>query len=436
MFSEAALSRLVVDVTHAETPQAETIRSTTALVALTFAAAFTCYLDRVGFPIVYTALAHAAQVPRSIQGSVHASFYIGYVATQVPGGALATHYGGEKVLKVVFATWGVLCAITPSDGRQTNLLRVCRFGVGCAMGMVFPALHSVLARAVLPKERNRAVSFMTSGMYFGSALAMVLVPCTMGLGGARFAFATVGCAALTWSWMCSKLTEDRRVTRAATEVEVFSTGKVVTQQRRLPWSALLSSPPVLVIMLNNFTFHYAFFTLMSWMPTFYEQKLGTSFSSYMGLKMLPYLIMAVFSNIGGAIADHLMELPRLSPTSVRKALNGVGFTVATAALWILPNCSNIHSAVLLNSVALGALAVSRAGFAVNHIDIAPRLAGVIMGMSNSCGASAGMIGPWITGLLLDIVPNPWETAFRTPGYLCIVGAIGYGHYGTTEQIFD
>ena len=80
----------------------------------------------------------------------------------------------------------------PSDGTRTRFLWLCRFGVGCAMGTVFPALHSVLARAVPLEARNRAVSFMTSGMYFGSAFAMVFVPCVMGLGGAHLAFTSVG----------------------------------------------------------------------------------------------------------------------------------------------------------------------------------------------------------------------------------------------------
>ena len=40
-------------------------------IALTFAAAFTCYLDRVGFPIVYTTLARDTSTPKTIQGSVH-----------------------------------------------------------------------------------------------------------------------------------------------------------------------------------------------------------------------------------------------------------------------------------------------------------------------------------------------------------------------------
>lgn len=433
MFS---LSYAGVNASHTCPTHLRSARSTSSLVLLTFAATFTCYVDRVGFPIVYTALALTARVSRTIQGSVHSAFYSGYIVTQVPGGYLATRYGGEKVLQFAFTMWGAVSAVMPSDGTRTRVLWLCRFGVGCAMGTVFPALHSVMARAVPLETRNRAVSFMTSGMYFGSAFAMVFVPCVMGLGGAHLAFTAVGFMALMWSQLCARFTKHHEFTQAVTECTASSTSTDARRQSKTPWMELFSSPPVLVIMLNNFTFHYTFFILMSWMPTFYEQQLKTDVSSFTVLKTVPYFVMAVFSNVGGVIADMLMVSPYRSRTFVRKALNSSGFAIGAIALWFLPNCSHILSTALLSSLALGALASARAGFAVNHMDIAPRLAGVIMGISNTCGALAGMIGPWLTGCMLDAAAQPWEIALRTPACLCVLGAIMYVWFATAEQMFE
>jgi len=411
-------------------------RTPLPLVALTFAAAFACYIDRVGFPIVYTALARDAWIPKTIQGSVHSAFYNGYTATQIPGGALATRHGGERVLVWAFVIWGIVCALTPSDGSRTREIWWCRVGVGCAMGVVFPSMHSILARAVPTEERNRAVSFMTSGMYFGSAFAMMAIPMAMSAGGAGLATTATGCCAFAWLWAWNRWNEDGKLTRAAVDESSLPGGGGVRRPRGTPWGDLLSSPAVLVIMVNNFTFHYAFFILMSWMPTFYEQKLGLDAGSYTGLKMIPYLVMGTCSNVGGVVADRLMSTKRHSRTHVRKILNSVGFAVGTLALWTLPSCSGIFSAAFVSSLALGGLAISRAGYAVNHMDIAPRLAGVLMGMSNGCGAIAGMIGPWITGLMLDTAPSPWAAAFRTPGYFCVIGALLYARYASAEQLFD
>jgi MFS family permease len=407
-----------------------------ALVVLTFAAAFACYIDRVGFPIVYTAIARDAWIPKTIQGSVHSAFYNGYTATQVPGGALATRIGGQKVIVWAFALWGLMSALTPSDGSRTRAIWWCRVGVGGAMGTVFPSMHSMLAQAIPTQERNRAVSFMTSGMYFGSAFAMVAVPVAMRLGGAAFATTATGCCAFAWLLAWNAVNEKMSILRPFEDTTVLPGAMGARKPRGTPWGGLLTSPAVLVIMLNNFTFHYAFFILMSWMPTFYEQKLGLDAGSYTWLKMIPYLVMGTCSNVGGIVADKMMSSKAYSPTYVRKLLNTIGFVLSALALWSLPLCTSVGSAAFVSSVALGALAVARGGYAVNHMDVAPRLAGVLMGMSNGCGAMAGMIGPWFTGLVLDTARDPWVAAFNMPGYLCVGGAAAYLRYATAEQLFD
>lgn len=406
------------------------------LVTLTFAAAFCCYLDRVGFPIVYTVLAREAWTPKTVQGSVHSAFYNGYTATQVPGGYLATKYGGAKVLQWAFAVWGVMSVMTPSDGSRTASLWWCRVAVGAAMGTVFPSMHSMLAQAIPVEERNRSVSFMTSGMYFGSAFAVVAVPAAMSVGGAKLATTLTGCCAYVWLLAWKSASDHIALVKPAADSSTLPGGAGARRPRGTPWGELLTSAPVLAIMLNNFTFHYAFFILMSWMPTFYEQKLDLEPGSYTWLKMVPYLVMGICSNVGGVLADKLIAGRVYHPTQVRKMLNTAGFSLATLALWMLPRCNSVGSAAFVSSIALGSLAVARGGYSVNHIDIAPRLAGVLMGMSNGCGALAGMIGPWLTGLVLDTARDPWVAAFGAPGYLCIGGMLVYLRYATAEQLFD
>lgn len=42
-----------------------------------------------------------------------------------------------------------------------------------------------------------------------------------------------------------------------------------------PWGQILRSPAIHAIVVNNFTFHYALYILMNWMPTYFEELLGT-----------------------------------------------------------------------------------------------------------------------------------------------------------------
>lgn len=58
---------------------------------------------------------------------------------------------------------------------------------------------------------------------------------------------------------------------------------------------------------------------------------------------------------------------------------------SAAALLVMPSATGVASGVLLTTATLAALGFSRGGFSVNHMDIAPKYAGVVMGLSNTAG---------------------------------------------------
>ncbi|GFZ00380.1 phosphate transporter 4;6 [Actinidia rufa] len=152
---------------------------------------------------------------------------------------------------------------------------------------------------------------------------------------------------------------------------------------KIPLKRIILSLPVWAIVVNNFTFHHALYVLMNWLLTYFEQGLQFSLQEMGSSKMMPYLNMFVFSNIGGVTADQWITRRTLSVMRTRKVLNTVGFLVAAFALIALPLFRTSDGAVFCFSVARGFLALGRAGFAVNHMDVAPRYAGCVMGISNT-----------------------------------------------------
>lgn len=58
---------------------------------------------------------------------------------------------------------------------------------------------------------------------------------------------------------------------------------------------------------------------------------------------------------------------------------------AIASLMTMPLASGMLSGVLATTLTLGTLGLSRGGFSVNHMDIAPKYAGMVMGISNTAG---------------------------------------------------
>jgi ACS family sodium-dependent inorganic phosphate cotransporter len=206
---------------------------------------------------------------------------------------------------------------------------------------------------------------------------------------------------------------------------------------RSPQAALLRCVPLWALVVNNFTFHYAFFILMSWLPTLYDAR-GADPTRLGSLKMTPYLIMGVCSNVGGVLAD-LLIARKWGVTRTRKVLNSAGFAAASLALLALPAARSLNATVALACCAMGSLALARGGYSVNHMDIAPRHAGVLMGVSNGAGSMAGMIGPWVTGRILEraaSTASAWHTACAVPAGLCTLGAVVFAVLGTGERLFD
>ena len=64
-------------------------------------------------------------------------------------------------------------------------------------------------------------------------------------------------------------------------------------------------------------------------------------------------------------------------------------------------CDFTSLAVSLFSLAIGIQGLNGSSYTVNHLDIAPRFAGILMGISNAIGTIPGIIAPYVVGLLTD-----------------------------------
>ncbi|KAL3838577.1 hypothetical protein ACJIZ3_023168 [Penstemon smallii] len=425
------------------------------IVILTFICTSVCYIERVGFSIAYTAAADAAGVNQSSKGMILSTFYYGYACSQVPGGWAAQKIGGRRVLLLSFLLWSLTCAFVPLDPNRVTLLVIARLLVGVAQGFIFPSIHTVLAQWVPPHERSRSVSLTTSGMYFGAAAGTLVLPSLVKFRGAQSVFLVEAALGALWSLLWFKYASDpprsdhpKAAAAGFGEQSLPIRGSQKTKVERaakIPWKRIILSVPVWAIVVNNFTFHYALYVLMNWLPTYFELGLNFSLQEMGSSKMIPYLNMFLFSNIGGVIADHLITRRILSVTRTRKVLNTVGFVVASFALMALPIFRTPDGVVFCSSVALGFLALGRAGFAVNHMDIAPRYAGIVMGVSNTAGTLAGIVGVDLTGRLLESAkaaqldltsPDSWRLVFLIPGLLCIFSSFVFLLLSTGERIFD
>lgn len=132
-----------------------------------FLCTLVCYLERMGFSIAFTELAHESRLDEAAKGHVMSSFFVGYAGMQVPGGWLAARHGGFRMLTLSFCLWGTISMMlmpsTLPDGK-TQYITACRVGIGASQGLFIPASHTLLAQWIPAHERSRLVSLAMSGM--------------------------------------------------------------------------------------------------------------------------------------------------------------------------------------------------------------------------------------------------------------------------------
>lgn len=102
--------------------------------------------------------------------------------------------------------------------------------------------------------------------------------------------------------------------------------------------------------------------------------------------------MSCIVPFAGKLADHLRR-NYLSTTVVRKIMNCGGFGIEAVFLLVVAYAKNPRLAIGALTVAVGFSGFAISGFNVNHLDIAPRYASILMGISNGVGTLAGMLCP-------------------------------------------
>jgi ACS family sodium-dependent inorganic phosphate cotransporter len=69
------------------------------------------------------------------------------------------------------------------------------------------------------------------------------------------------------------------------------------------------------------------------------------------------------------------------------------------------------------------------------LDIGPRYAGVLMGITNTIGTIPGILAPAITGFIVQFTGS-WELVFYLAAGISAVGEVIWLLFASGEQVFE
>jgi len=387
-----------------------------------FIAFVLCNLDKVNMSVAIVPMAESFGWTATQKGLVASAFFWGYSFTQIPGGWLASKYGGKAVLFWGVMLWSFGTLIAPwCAALGMPALLASRFLVGLGEGVAPSAATGVLAKGVPPSQRSKAVTSAFGGLDVGSLLGLLIAPpIIFHLGGWAAVFYLFGALGFFWGawWFISYMRDSSTDMK---EVETTGAKKGLS----IPWAAFVRNPQFWALTVAHFTWNYFSYGLLAWLPSFLASAMGVTLSKSSFLSILPYLSTVIVTALIAPLAGELEAKKKLTRTQIRKGSQTLCFGVGAVTLTMIGLIVNatpvaavtnqtIGMVVGLLSVTFGFAAFIRTGLFCGHQDLSPKYASIMLGVTNTAAAIASTLSTFFTGLFLSMTGGNWAYSLFFP----------------------
>lgn len=410
------------------------------VIAMCFAATFVCYIDRVNISVAIIPMSEEFGWDVRTQGAILSSFYVGYLVMMIYGGRLADRYGGKLVLGFGVLIWSLFTIVTPWAAVAGLIgLFITRIGMGLGEAVTFPSVYSLITRWFPADEKSKAVAFNSSGIPIGTVFALIVTPVIVVHLGWQWAFYLFGMVGVLWYLAWRKLvssTPQEHPTISAQELAYLEENASASGavEETLPLMGFLRNKAVWAVIVAHFCSNRTLYVILSWLPKYVNEGLGVSFAAIGLIAMLPHITSFFCLNIAGNIADRMIK-SGMDVTFVRKLMQTIAFGGLATCLLLISTVDTVWAAIGILCLGKVFSAAGVGGYAVNHMDISPRHAGTLMGITNTAGTIPGIIGVFITGLILEAT-NSWAMVFQVTAGVTLFGMVFYLIFASGEQQFD
>lgn len=398
------------------------------LVGLCFLACFIAYTDRVNISVAAVAMREELGWSQTEKGLVLSAFFIGYMLFMYPSSWLAKRYGGRTVLGVAVVAWSVFTLLTPPAAAMSiPLLIAARICMGIGEAAIFPASVELYSRWIPAAERTRAMARLLSGIPMGTVVGLMATGWIVGRWHWSMAFYSFGVLGLVWAvvWF-ARVANDPETDPCITSAERSLIGQMrleASARDTLPIGRLLRLPAVWAMVAAHFATTWTLYVLISWLPSYFREAQGLSIANSGLFSAAPWLAMFVVTNLGANVSDRMIR-GGASLTRTRKLMQCLGLLGSAAFLLATHDVHSPTHALALLCGAAGMLGFAWSGYAPNGLDLSPRHAAQLTGISNTIATIPGIVGVAVTGWLVDVT-GTYSAAFALTAAVSGVGALAY-----------
>lgn len=379
-----------------------------ALILLLGAAVFLNYVDRGAIAIAAPKMKPELGLSEEAYGIAFSAFFWIYAPVQLFAGWLCDRFSVYRMMALGILLWAASTLLMGFVGGFASLL-VLRIMLGVGESIAFPGSSKIIARHVAPDRRGVANAAVATGLALGPAVGTLAGGLILGMWGWRAIFLVFGIVTLIW------LLPWRATVRALPTTGHYDEGA------RVPVGALLAKWPLWSMSIVHALGNYCFYFLLAWLPLFLTQARGFTIGQMTVLATLGYAVQGACALGYGHFSDWWTRSGR-SEAACRRGMMVASQLLAGAAILGLAFAhSAIAIGVLLCVAGAASAALSLNLYAVAQMFAGPRAAGTWVGVQNAIGNLSGIIGPIITGIVVQRAG--YNSAFLLTAAVAAAGAL-------------
>ncbi|XP_015371893.1 PREDICTED: putative inorganic phosphate cotransporter [Diuraphis noxia] len=381
----------------------------------------------------------------SMRSVMLSTFFIGYLFANFPASVLGCRFNNKMLLACSMIVSSLLSIISPPVvyAYGAYALVAVRFVQGLSSAFMFPVIHGIMSKWAPPHERGKLVGFIVSGVQLGTMITLAVsgVLCSSSMGWPSVYYLS-GAFGLAWTavWLllgAESLSTHRFISQAEKEYIQRSLSNTISHDKRLsdtPWKSIFTSLPVWATTLAHIGHNWGFWLLLTEMPTFIHTVLKFDIRNDGLLSSLPYLAMFMLQIPVNFIADFLNKREITTLTTSRKIWNTISFWGGTVGLIVLSFIKDTQLTIILYVFIVAIGCSSNVGFNINHMDLSPNYAGLIMGITNTAASIGGIIAPLFVGVVVDdqTSVSEWRIVFLSGAVVLFISNLFFIIFGSAK----
>lgn len=376
------------------------------------------YIDRGAVSVAAPLIKDEFDLTNERYGVIVSSFYWTYVPALALAGWLADKISVRLLMALGVATWalatiGMGFVGTGMAGGVTGLLLL-RLLMGLGEGVAFPCGSKLIAR-VPEGARGLANISLSGGLALGPLIGTLAGGAMMQLWGWRTMFIVFGLVTLVWLvpwWLARKGIEEGE-------------GKTEpTQEAAAPLSAVLRQRSFWAVTQLHLAGTFPLYFIVGWLPLWLVKARGYSIVDMSLLTSVFFVAQILGGTVGAWAIDRAIRAGGDGSTWRRRMLFAAVATCVVGLL-LLPDIEGwplLITVIALTGFGYGPM--PNLLFVMGQTMAGPASAGRWVGVQTSMGNLSGIIGPVVTGVIVDAAG--YRPAFIMTAAIVALGTLVFG----------